>query len=106
MSTTPASGKPLHPVIKATGFVSFFTDLGSEIVYPILPIFLTQLGASRTMIGAIEGMAEGLPAFIKLVSGIVSDRIRNRKWLVLAGYALSTLFKPMIALPQGGRIRA
>lgn len=98
MSTTPASGKPLHPVIKATGFVSFFTDLGSEIVYPILPIFLTQLGASRTMIGAIEGMAEGLPAFIKLVSGIVSDRIRNRKWLVLAGYALSTLFKPMIAL--------
>lgn len=90
--------RPLHPVIRATGFVSFFTDMGSEIIYPILPIFLTQLGASRTMIGAIEGMAEGLPALIKLVSGAVSDRIRNRKWLVLAGYALSTLFKPLIAL--------
>jgi MFS family permease len=90
--------KKLHPVIRATGFVSFFTDLGSEIVYPVLPIFLTQLGASRTIIGAIEGMAEGLPALIKLVAGSLSDRVRNRKWLVLTGYALSTLFKPMIAL--------
>ena len=90
--------KTLHPVIRATGFVSFFTDMGSEIIYPILPIFLTQLGASRTMIGAIEGMAEGLPALIKLVAGSLSDRVRDRKWLVLIGYALSTLFKPLIAL--------
>lgn len=101
MSSVKANpSKPLHPVIRATGFVSFFTDLGSEIVYPILPIFLSTLGASRAMIGAIEGMAEGLPALIKLAAGAVSDRIRNRKWLVLAGYALSTLFKPMIALAQ------
>ncbi len=98
MNNQAPQTKTLHPVIRATGFVSFFTDMGSEIIYPILPMFLTQLGASRTMIGAIEGMAEGLPALIKLVAGSLSDRIKNRKWLVLAGYSLSTLFKPLIAL--------
>jgi MFS family permease len=85
-------------VVKATGFVSFFTDMGSEIIYPIMPIFLTQLGASRAMIGAIEGLADGLPAVIRLFSGALADRVKNRKWLVLTGYALSTLFKPLIAL--------
>lgn len=88
----------LHPVVKATGFVSFFTDMGSEIIYPILPVFLSLLGTSRAMIGAIEGLAEGLPAVIRLFSGALADRVRNRKWLVLAGYSLSTLFKPLIAL--------
>ena len=96
--TEPAPG--LSPVVKATGFVSFFTDTGSELVYPIMPMFLRYLGASRAMIGAIEGLAEGLPAVIKLVSGALSDRVRNRKWLVLTGYALSTLFKPLIALAR------
>jgi MFS family permease len=91
---------PLHPVVRATGFVSFFTDMGSEIVYPIMPAFLSGIGASKAAIGAIEGMAEGLPAVIRLVSGALSDRVRNRKWLVLSGYALSTLFKPMIALAR------
>lgn len=100
MNTPPAPSTRLSPVVKATGFVSFFTDMGSEIIYPILPIFLTQLGASRAMIGAIEGMAEGLPSLIKLFSGALADRVKNRKWLVLTGYALSTLFKPMIALAR------
>ena len=98
MNTPELRNSNLHPVIRATGFVSFFTDMGSEIIYPILPLFLTQLGASRAMLGAIEGMAEGLPSVIKLFSGAMADRVKNRKWLVLAGYALSTLFKPMIAL--------
>jgi len=90
----------LHPVVKATGFVSFFTDMGSEIIYPILPVFLSLLGTSRAMIGAIEGLAEGLPAVIRLFSGALADRVRNRKWLVLAGYSLSTLFKPLIAFAR------
>ncbi len=90
----------LHRVVKATGFVSFFTDMGSEILYPIMPAFLTQLGASRAMIGAIEGLAEGLPAIIKLFAGALADRVRNRKWLVLTGYALSTLFKPLVAFAR------
>lgn len=100
MNAKPTSKTGLSPVVKATGFVSFFTDMGSEIIYPIMPIFLTQLGASRAMIGAIEGMAEGLPAIIKLFSGALADRVKNRKWLVLTGYALSTLFKPLIALAR------
>jgi len=100
---TPSSAKPagLHPVVKATGFVSFFTDMGSEILYPIMPAFLTMLGASRATIGAIEGLAEGLPSIIKLFSGAVADRVRNRTWLVLTGYTLSTLFKPLVALARG-----
>ena len=95
---TPTSR--LHPVVKATGFVSFFTDMGSEIIYPILPVFLSLLGTSRAMIGAIEGLAEGLPAVIRLFSGALADRVRDRKWLVLAGYAVSTLFKPLIAFAR------
>ena len=100
MSNSAAPSPKLSPVVKATGFVSFFTDMGSEIIYPILPIFLTQLGASRAMIGAIEGMAEGLPSIIKLFAGALADRVKNRKWLVLTGYALSALFKPFIALAR------
>lgn len=102
MNGPVASGSAprLHPVVKATGFVSFFTDMGSEILYPIMPVFLTQLGASRAMIGAIEGIAEGLPAVIKLFAGALADRVRNRKWLVLAGYTLSTLVKPLVAFAR------
>ncbi len=100
--TTDTTARPrLHRVVKATGFVSFFTDMGSEILYPIMPAFLMQLGASRAMIGAIEGIAEGLPAIIKLFAGSLADRVRNRKWLVLAGYTLSTLFKPLVAFARG-----
>lgn len=90
----------LSGVVRAAGFVSFFTDMGSEIIYPVMPAFLRQLGASRLMIGWIEGLAEGLPAFIKLVSGSLSDRIRNRKWMVFVGYGLSTVMKPLIALAK------
>ena len=99
-SPEPSDRPRLHPVVKATGFVSFFTDMGSEIIYPILPVFLSALGASRAMIGTIEGLAEGLPAIIKLFSGALADRVRNRKWLVLTGYALSTLCKPLIAFAR------
>ncbi len=102
MSNTQPAPDKLPPVVKATGFVSFFTDMGSEIIYPIMPVFLTQLGVSRAMIGSIEGLAEGLPALIKLFAGALADRVRNRKWLVLSGYALSTLFKPLIAFARTG----
>jgi MFS family permease len=87
-------------VVRAAGFVSFFTDMGSEIIYPVMPSFLRQLGASRLMIGWIEGVAEGLPSFIKLLSGAWSDRVRNRKWMVFAGYFLSTVMKPFIAVAR------
>jgi len=79
------------------GLVSFFTDVSSEMIYPLLPLFLTStLGAGPAFLGAIEGVAESTAALLKLVSGIVSDRMRHRKRLVLLGYSISTLMRPLI----------
>ncbi|MFN2399876.1 MAG: MFS transporter [Gemmatimonadaceae bacterium] len=87
--------------VVALGLVSFFTDVSSEIIYPLLPLFLTTvLAASASTIGAIEGAAESTAALLKLGSGWLSDRSRRRKRLVVAGYALSTLVRPLVALAQ------
>lgn len=81
------------------GLVSFLTDVSSEMIYPLLPLFITGvLGAGPAFLGMIEGVAESTAALLKLVSGIACDRIRGRKGLVLAGYALSSLSRPLIAL--------
>jgi len=80
------------------GFVSFLTDVSSEMIYPLLPLFLTTvLGAGPAFLGLIEGVAESTAAFLKLASGIFSDRVRSRKGLVLAGYTLSSLARPLVA---------
>jgi Na+/melibiose symporter-like transporter len=71
--------------------VSFFNDVSTEMIYPLLPVFLTTvLGASAGFIGAIEGAAESTAALLKLVSGWWSDRTQRRKPLVVAGYALAS----------------
>jgi MFS family permease len=81
--------------------VSFLTDASSEIIYPLLPIFLTTvLGASASTVGAIEGAAETTSALLKLASGWWSDRVSRRKPLVVAGYALAALVRPLIGLAQ------
>jgi MFS family permease len=83
----------------ALGFVSLFTDVSSEIVFGLLPLFLTgPLGASRTLLGLIEGTAEMLGYTVRMASGTVSDRVEKRKPLVLVGYALSAASKPFFAL--------
>lgn len=79
------------------GLVSFFTDVSSEMIYPLLPLFLTGvLGAGPAFLGLIEGVAESTSSFLKLFSGIVSDRVRRRKNLVLLGYSISALMRPLI----------
>jgi MFS family permease len=79
------------------GLVSFFTDVSSEMIYPLLPLFLTgALGAGPAFLGVIEGIAESTASLLKLFSGIVSDRTRGRKRLVLIGYSLSALMRPLI----------
>ena len=79
------------------GLVSFFTDVSSEMIYPLLPLFLTGvLGAGPAFLGMIEGVAESTASLLKLFSGIVSDRRRGRKRLVLFGYSLSALMRPLI----------
>ena len=81
------------------GVVSLLTDVSSEMIYPLLPLFLTGvLGAGPAFLGAIEGIAESTAALLKLASGYVSDRLPLRKPLVVAGYGLSALARPLIAL--------
>jgi len=84
------------------GLVSFLTDLSSEMIYPLLPLFLTAvLGAGPAFLGAVEGVAESTAALLKLASGIWSDRVPRRKPLVLSGYALSSLARPLVAVATG-----
>jgi MFS family permease len=85
----------------ALGTVSFFTDVSSEMIYPLLPVFLTAtLGASASIVGAIEGAAETTASLLKLASGWWSDRTRKRKPLVVFGYTLAALARPVIAVAQ------
>jgi MFS family permease len=86
------------------GLVSFFTDVSSEMITKILPLFLESIGAGAEFIGLIEGLAESTSSFFKILSGYISDKFRNRKWLTFIGYAESTLtkiFLPFTATPMG-----
>ena len=102
IDSTPPSGRPrLGRNVLVLAAVSFLTDASSEIIYPLLPIFLTTaLGASASAVGAIEGVAETTSALLKLASGWWSDRVSRRKPLVVAGYALASLARPLVALAQ------
>jgi MFS family permease len=81
------------------GTVSFFTDISSEMIYPLVPIFLTEtLGAPRTILGAIEGLAESTASMFRVVSGWFSDKLGKRKPFLLAGYGLSALAKGILAV--------
>ena len=97
----PPPGLSLGRNVIALAAVSFFTDASSEMIYPLLPVFLTAtLGASASMLGVIEGAAETTAALLKLASGWWSDRVRRRKPLVVFGYALASLVRPLIAAAQ------
>jgi MFS family permease len=83
----------------ALGFVSMLMDLSSEIVHSLLPLFLVStLGVGALLLGLIEGIAEATASITKLFSGALSDRTGRRKGLVLFGYGLSALTKPVFAL--------
>jgi len=81
------------------GLVSFFTDVSTEMVLGILPLFIiTELGASKAILGLIEGIGESVGYVSRTFSGALSDKIGKRKSLILVGYALSTISKPLFAL--------
>ena len=89
----------IHGNVLVLGVVSLLTDVSSEMIYPLLPLFLTGvLGAGPAFLGVIEGVAESTSALLKLVSGVAADRLPRRKPLVLAGYGLSALARPLVAL--------
>jgi MFS family permease len=95
----PAAFRRLPGTVVALGFVSFLTDLSSEMIYPLLPVFLVDvLGAGAIALGTIEGVAESTAAVLKVASGWWTDRVRRRKPLVVAGYGLSGSMRPLIGL--------
>ncbi|HEY2025700.1 MAG TPA: MFS transporter [Gemmatimonadaceae bacterium] len=99
MSDTPRPR--LGRNVIALGTVSLLTDVSSEMIYPLLPVFLTVvLGANASFIGAIEGAAESTAALLKLASGWWSDRVRRRKPLVVLGYGIATLMRPLVAIAR------
>ncbi len=83
----------------AAGLVSLLMDVSSEMIYPLVPLFLANvLGVNKALIGAIEGVAESTASVLRVFSGWFSDRIGRRKGLMAAGYSVSTLSRPIIAL--------
>ena len=88
--------------VVALGIVSFFTDFSTEMILGILPLFvISNLGASRFILGAMEGSAELVSYAFRMVSGSLSDKIQKRKLFILIGYGLSTVSKPFLAFSTG-----
>lgn len=80
------------------GLVSLFTDASSEMIYPLIPIFVAGLGSGAVVLGVIEGVAETTASLLKLFSGIISDKLGKRKLLVVIGYSLSSLARPFTGI--------
>jgi MFS family permease len=80
--------------IVVLGVVSLLTDAASEMIYPLIPVFVAALGSGALILGVIEGVAETTAALLKLFSGVLSDRMARRKLLVGVGYTISSLVRP------------
>jgi MFS family permease len=96
----PVNGRTRLPRnVWIAGFVSLFNDASSEMIYPLLPVFLTSvLGASRTSLGFVEGFAEATASLVKVASGVWSDRLRKRRLPMFLGYGFSLAARPLIAM--------
>lgn len=89
---------PSRRSVLALGWVSLLTDVSAEMIYPLLPGFLTKnLGAGPAAVGLIEGIAEATASLTKIGSGVWSDRVRRRKPLVLLGYGIAAIARPLVA---------
>src|SRR2546423_943081 len=81
------------------GMASLLTDISTEMIYPLVPLFLmVVLGAGLTKVGIIEGIAESTASLVKIYSGRLVDKSRRSKMLAVSGYAISTVSKPFLAL--------
>ena len=99
MIKTKEAFRGIRRNVVVLGLASFFTDIASEMLYPIIPIFLTTvLGASMSVLGLIEGIAESTASILKGLSGWFSDKIGKRRPFVVWGYSLSSLSKPLLFL--------
>ena len=84
--------------VKALGAVSFFNDVASEMVYPLLPAFVSRLGGGPIALGALDGAAELVSAAIKWASGALADRPGWRRPLILVGYLVAVLARPLVSV--------
>lgn len=80
------------------GLTSFLNDTASEMAYWVLPAFLASLGAGPAQLGIIEGVAESVASFVKLFSGYVTDKVAQRKPIVVGGYFVANAVKPLLAV--------
>lgn len=105
MTQKESSGSPgflvnirrLHPNIWAVTATSFLTDISSEMIVYLVPLFLSNiLGVRTTVIGLIDGIAETTASLLKIYSGALSDKFGKRKWLAVLGYGISTIVKPFL----------
>ncbi len=90
------ANKKLKNNIVLLGMVSLFTDLSSQMIYPLIPEFLVSIGTKKAIIGAIEGIAESTASLLKPVFGRLSDKLKNRKLFIYLGYGLSAISKPFL----------
>lgn len=89
--------------ILSLGLVSLFTDLSTEMAYPIIPVFLKEvLKVQPLFIGLIEAIAESTASILKTFSGYISDRLKKRKLFIFIGYSLSAVAKPLLAFASQG----
>jgi len=103
--TEPLSGRDgrriwgLNPNVFFLGLVSLLTDVSSEMIFTLVPFFLSNvLGAATTIVGLVGGISESTDAIFRIFSGRLSDRLGRRKLLAVLGYGLSTLAKPFMYL--------
>ena len=90
---------PLKPQVKLLALAALLNDTASELIYPLLPVFLTTiLGATPAVVGLIEGAADGLASILKYLSGRWSDRSKKRKPLIVAGYGLAAASRALISV--------
>ncbi len=92
--------KKNHKNIYLLGLISFFNDISSEMILPVLPLLIEQLGGGGVAVGLIGGMREGFAETFKFIFGYLSDKLRKRKFFIFWGYILTTIFKGMLALAQ------
>ena len=83
-----------------TGLTSFFTDTSTKMVYSVMPLFLLSIGASKTTISLIEGIAESTASLLKAISGYWSDKIGKNKPFMIIGYGITAIITPLYALAR------
>lgn len=100
MAAPPAKSASAHRSrnLYVFGATSFFNDTASEMAYWIVPAFLLTIGAGPAKLGLIEGIAESVSSFAKLFSGLLTDRVSRRKPLVVFGYTVANVLKPVLAI--------